>query len=123
MTVAVKMIRNNDIMKKAADKELSILTDLASKDPENKKHCVRILANLEYRNHVALVFESMHMNLRETIKKFGKNVGINATAVRMYARQLLIALKHLADLRVVHADIKPDNILVSEDLKQVNNRI
>ena len=119
------------------------------------------------------------MNLRETLKKFGKDVGINIGAVRLYARQLLgdhtlpstffyhhlpllykhypaipshhlssniihtlftiltcllchhyydlllnnnifccllsvvlvVALRHLADLRVVHADIKLDNIL------------
>ena len=29
------------------------------------------------------------MNLRETLKKFGKDVGINIGAVRLYARQLL----------------------------------
>ena len=59
------------------------------------------------------------MNLRETIKKFGKGVGISITAVRLYARQLFIALKYLQDLKIVHADIKPDNILISDDLKQV----
>ena len=59
------------------------------------------------------------MNLRETLYKFGKDVGINIGAVRMYARQLLSALRHLADLRIVHADIKLDNILCSGDLKQV----
>ena len=59
------------------------------------------------------------MNLRETLYKFGKDVGINIGAVRMYARQLLSALRHLADLKIVHADIKLDNILCSEDLKQV----
>jgi serine/threonine-protein kinase PRP4 len=61
----------------------------------------------------------MSMNLRETLKKFGKNVGINITAVRLYAKQLFVALRHIGDQRVVHADIKLDNILVSADLKQV----
>eukprot|EP01041_Mallomonas_annulata_P008503 gene8503-17536_t len=117
--VAVKMIRSNDIMRKAAEKEVQLLLEIASTDPDNKKHCVRLLQHLEYRNHVTMVFEPLQMNLRETIKKFGKNVGINITAVRMYAKQLLFALKHLYDLKIVHADIKPDNILVSDDLKQV----
>ena len=65
-----------------------------------------------------MVFDRYAMNLRETLKKFGgRNVGINCAAVQRYSRQLLVALKHLASLRVVHADIKPDNILVSEDFR------
>jgi len=51
----------------------------------------------------------------------GKDVGINVGAVRIYGRQLFYALRHLADLRVVHADIKLDNILCSGDLKQVGD--
>lgn len=117
--VAVKLIRNNDTMRKAAEKEKSILLAIAEKDPENKRFCVRLITHLEYRNHVAMVFEYQSMNLRETLKKFGKDVGINIGAIRMYGRQLFVALKHLMDLRVVHADIKLDNILCSGDLKQV----
>ena len=117
--VAVKLIRSNDVMKKAAEKELSILTEITAKDPDNKKFCVRLIDHGEYRNHVVFVFEYHFMNLREAIKKFGKDVGINISAVKLYARQLFFALKHLSDLRIVHADIKPDNILVTEDLKQV----
>ena len=118
-SVAIKMIRNNDVMRKAADKELQILTLLGKRDPANKKHCVQLLEKFEYRQHTALVFEYLSMNLRETLKKFGKDVGINIGAIRLYMRQLLIALKHLSDLHIVHADIKLDNILCSADLKQV----
>jgi serine/threonine protein kinase len=53
------------------------------------------------------------MNLREVIKRFGKDVGINLRAVRAYAHQLLLALSLLKKCNIMHADIKPDNILVS----------
>eukprot|EP00562_Extubocellulus_spinifer_P005921 CAMPEP_0178528474 /NCGR_PEP_ID=MMETSP0696-20121128/31824_1 /TAXON_ID=265572 /ORGANISM="Extubocellulus spinifer, Strain CCMP396" /LENGTH=350 /DNA_ID=CAMNT_0020160135 /DNA_START=21 /DNA_END=1075 /DNA_ORIENTATION=- len=66
-----------------------------------------------------LLFEHLPFNLRETLAKFGKNVGINLTAVRSYSKQLFRALAHLAKHRVVHADIKPDNILVSADFSTV----
>ncbi len=39
--VALKMIRNNDTMRKAAQKEVALLKELAEHDPLNKKHCIR----------------------------------------------------------------------------------
>lgn len=52
------------------------------------------------------------MNLREVLKKFGRNIGLKLTAVRAYSKQLFIALKHLRNCGVLHCDIKPDNMLV-----------
>ncbi|KAK1300044.1 Serine/threonine-protein kinase AFC1 [Acorus calamus] len=112
--VAIKIIRNNETMYKAGLEELVILKKLAAADPEDKRHCVRFISNFKYRNHLCLVFESLHMNLREVLKKFGRNVGLSLTGVRVYAKQLFIALKHLRNCGVLHCDIKPDNMLVNE---------
>ncbi|CAA0808997.1 Protein kinase superfamily protein [Striga hermonthica] len=112
--VAIKIIRNNETMYKAGMEELVILKKLVGTDPENRRHCVRFLSTFKYRNHLCLVFESLHMNLREVLKKFGRNIGLKLTAVRAYAKQLFIALKHLKNCGVLHCDIKPDNMLVNE---------
>ncbi|XP_068660284.1 uncharacterized protein [Aristolochia californica] len=114
LEVAIKIIRSNDTMYKAGLEELIILKKLAGADPEDKRHCVRFLSSFKYRNHLCLVFESLHMNLREVLKKFGRNIGLKLTAVRAYAKQLFIALKHLRNCGVLHCDIKPDNMLVNE---------
>lgn len=53
------------------------------------------------------------MNLREILKKYGKDIGLHMKAVRSYSQQLLLALKHMKRCNILHADIKPDNILVS----------
>lgn len=53
------------------------------------------------------------MNLREVLKKYGKDVGLHIKAVRSYSQQLLFALKLLKKNGILHMDIKPDNILVS----------
>lgn len=97
---------------KAGLEELVILKKLVGADPDDKRHCVRFLSSFKYRNHLCLVFESLHMNLREVLKKFGRNIGLKLTAVRAYAKQLFIALKHLRNCGVLHCDIKPDNMLV-----------
>ena len=54
------------------------------------------------------------LNLRELTKKYGRGIGLNIRAVRPYAAQMLWALHHLRNCGVLHSDIKPDNILVSE---------
>jgi serine/threonine-protein kinase PRP4 len=46
------------------------------------------------------------MNLRDVVKKYGKDVGITLTAVKIYAKQLFVALKHLRNHKIIHADIK-----------------
>lgn len=157
--LAMKLIRNNDTMAKAAVKEVRILrllcgsksskkadsTESEAEELARNHNIVRLLEitnngidfegkvgrrmqqqqssmslpPLEYRNHTTLLFEHMPYNLRETLAKFGKNVGINLTAVRSYSKQLFRALAHLAKHAVCHADIKPDNILVSADFSTV----
>lgn len=55
------------------------------------------------------------MNLRDVVKRFGKDIGLNLRAVRAYAHQIFLALSLMKKCNIIHSDIKPDNILVSEN--------
>ncbi|KAG7191173.1 hypothetical protein KM043_013969 [Ampulex compressa] len=114
LDVAVKIIRNNEIMHKTGLKELDILRKLNDADPEDRFHCLRLFRHFFHKNHLCMVFEPLSMNLREVLKKYGKDVGLHVKAVRSYTQQLFLALKLLKRANILHADIKPDNILVSE---------
>ncbi|XP_037939613.1 serine/threonine-protein kinase PRP4 homolog [Teleopsis dalmanni] len=113
--VAVKIIRNNEIMHKTGLRELEILKKLNDADPEDRFHCLRLYRHFFHKQHLCMVFEPLAMNLREVLKKYGKNVGLHIKAVRSYTQQLFLALKLLKKTGILHADIKPDNILVNEN--------
>ena len=132
--IAMKIIRNNEVMARAAAKEMRILRMLCQprekndksndweEDPVEKERRVRENHNIvrlletdpehksfaspppEYRSHCIFLFEFLPYNLREVLSKFGKNVGITLTAVRSYARQLLCALGHLERHGIVHGE-------------------
>lgn len=111
--VAVKIACNNDTMRKAGTKEMDMLRYLNQHDPDDKKHIIRFERQFEHKNHNCLVFEHLTADLREVLKKFGRNVGINLFAIKNFARQMFLALSHMKKCKVLHADLKPDNILVN----------
>lgn len=61
----------------------------------------------------------MGLNLRETLNKFGRNIGLSLDGVILYGRQLFLALSLLHRHKIIHADLKPDNIMVSQDTKKI----
>lgn len=112
--VAIKIAVNNETMYKAGQKEMDFLQILNQNDPEDKKHIIRLLRHFDHKGHMCIVFEALSADLREVLKKFGRNVGLNLKAIRSYAQQMFLALSHMKKCQILHADLKPDNILVSE---------
>lgn len=116
---AAKISRSNETMYNAGLKELSILKEIGQ-----HPHVVWLIDSFELENqlskaaHLVLVFERMGSNLRETLNKYGQNVGISLEAIRTFGRQLFSSLARLRELGIVHADFKPDNILISADLRR-----
>ncbi|CAH2245771.1 jg21923, partial [Pararge aegeria aegeria] len=95
-------------------KELEVIKRLNDADPDDKFHCLRLFRHFFHKRHLCMVMEPLSMNLREVLKKYGKNSGIHIKAVRSYTQQMLLALKLLKKTGILHADIKPDNILVND---------
>lgn len=117
--VAIKLLRNNAHMKRSGRKEVKVLKMLEEADEQGKGYCLRLEEVFEEKRHLCLVFPAYDLNLTQVIKHYGHHVGINIKAVRSYAFKMVKALHLLKRVSILHADIKPDNILVSADRSEV----
>lgn len=117
--VAIKMIRRNELMRKASQKEVDFLQKVNEADPQDKRHIIRLLGSFDHKGHLCIIFEHMSKNLRDLLKEETNGHGLALPAVRTYARQMFLGLQHLQNCQVIHLDLKPDNVLVSADKKTV----
>jgi serine/threonine-protein kinase PRP4 len=117
--VAIKMIRRNELMRKASQKEMDFLRKVNEADPQDKRHIIRLLGSFDHKGHLCIVFEHMSKNLRDLLKEETNGHGLGLAAVRVYAKQMFNGLQHLQNCQVIHLDLKPDNVLVSEDKKTI----
>lgn len=117
--VAVKMIRRNELMRKASQKEMDFLRKVNEADPQDKRHIIRLLGSFDHKGHLCIVFEHMSKNLRDLLKEETNGHGLTLPAVRIYAKQMFLGLQHLLNCQVIHLDLKPDNVLVSADKKTI----
>ncbi|KAJ3255343.1 hypothetical protein HK103_006366 [Boothiomyces macroporosus] len=109
---AIKIQRNNDIIKKAGEKEIKILKQL---NENENNHIVQLEDSFFYKNHLLLVFECLKQNTRELLKKKTLALG----TVKSFTFQLFKGLSALQKEQIIHSDIKPDNIIVSESLQTI----
>jgi len=118
--VALKCIRANETMTKSAMNEINFLRRLS-----NCTGIVQLLlptstnTTIDHNGHTILVFPYEPFNLRDVLIKFGKGVGLSLMAVKNFFGQLLAAATHLVRHKILHADIKPDNLLVSESYSRI----
>ena len=48
----------------------------------------------------------MDRDLRDTLKMFGRRIGLSLEAVKSYAKQIFVALSHIKKFKIIHSDRK-----------------
>jgi len=116
---AIKFVRSNNMMRRAAEKEVELYRRLArlvpKEDPEAAQF-IMFLAPPEtfiHQGHLCMVFALERCDLRSALSKYGQGRGLPLQTVAQYSRQIFIALRVLRRLKVIHGDLKPDNLLMS----------
>ncbi|PBP20378.1 serine/threonine protein kinase [Diplocarpon rosae] len=113
--VAVKIIRNKKRFHQQALVEVNILQKLREWDPKNRHSMVNFTQSFYFRGHLCISTELLDMNLYEFIKSNGFK-GFNLKIVRRFTKQMLSSLLLLKQHKVIHCDLKPENVLLAHPL-------
>ena len=111
--VALKMVRNEKRFHRQAQEEIRILQHLRKQDKDNTMNIIHMYDYFVFRNHMCITFELLHINLYELIKK-NKFQGFSLQLVRKFAHSLLQCLDALSKFKIIHCDMKPENILLKQ---------
>ncbi|XP_040002959.1 homeodomain-interacting protein kinase 1-like [Xiphias gladius] len=103
--VALKILKTEA----AAKREIQMLEVVSVLDPV-KKNVVQFLEKFQHRGHTCLVFEMLDRSLHQLLKE--RNMPLSLSEIRPVTHQLLIAFDALKGIGVVHANLKPDNIML-----------
>ncbi|EXK79115.1 CMGC/CLK protein kinase [Fusarium oxysporum f. sp. raphani 54005] len=111
--VAIKINALGKECSDAARNELRILETLKMHDEKNQNQCIHAQMCFEYRGHICMVMDLLGQSTYEFLKK-NKCAPYPDSQIQSFARQLFNSVAFLHDLGLVHADIKPQNIVLCD---------
>ena len=114
--VAIKILKNHPSYARQGQIEVSILQRL-SQESADEYNFVRAYECFTHKNHTCLVFEMLEQNLYDFIKR-NKFSPLPLKCIRPVLQQVLTALSKLKQLGLIHADLKPENIMLVDPIGQ-----
>ncbi|OMJ95588.1 hypothetical protein SteCoe_1008 [Stentor coeruleus] len=111
--IALKIIKSRQRYAEQARIEIELLKLFREMDVENKYNIVRLEDDFVFRGHVMITFELLGLNLYELLKRNSFR-GLSVTLIKRFSYQVLQSLALLAKNYVIHCDLKPENVLLSD---------
>ncbi|XP_037086712.1 homeodomain-interacting protein kinase 2-like [Pollicipes pollicipes] len=114
--VAMKILKNHPSYARQGQIEVSILSRLSHENAD-EFNFVRAHECFQHKNHTCLVFEMLEQNLYDFLKQ-NKFSPLPLKFIRPILQQVLTALLKLKQLGLIHADLKPENIMLVDPNRQ-----
>ncbi|KAI7802898.1 homeodomain-interacting protein kinase 3, partial [Triplophysa rosa] len=114
--VAVKILKNHPSYARQGQIEVGILARLSSENAD-EHNLVQAFECFQHRSHTCLVFEMLEQNLYDFLKQ-NKFSPLPLKVIRPVLQQVAAALKKLKAMGLIHADLKPENIMLVDPVRQ-----
>eukprot|EP01054_Gregarina_sp_Poly1_P005432 Gregarina_sp_Poly_1__5431@NODE_286_length_10041_cov_88_726088_g247_i0_p2_GENE_NODE_286_length_10041_cov_88_726088_g247_i0NODE_286_length_10041_cov_88_726088_g247_i0_p2_ORF_typecomplete_len860_score97_60Pkinase/PF00069_25/2_1e54Pkinase_Tyr/PF07714_17/9_1e25Kinaselike/PF14531_6/6_3e10Kdo/PF06293_14/8_9e06Pkinase_fungal/PF17667_1/3_3e05APH/PF01636_23/7_3e05WaaY/PF06176_11/0_00054RIO1/PF01163_22/0_0021FTA2/PF13095_6/0_079Seadorna_VP7/PF07387_11/0_22Seadorna_VP7/PF07387_11/2_1e03_NODE_286_length_1004 len=116
--VCLKVITNcKDYIDQSLD-EIQILRFIKANVEPCHSRCLELLDYFYFEEHLFLVTELLGDNLysfETKIRKLDSGRFFSLGRIQKIAHQILIALSHVHSLRLIHSDLKPENIVMVDE--------
>ncbi|XP_022643697.1 homeodomain-interacting protein kinase 1-like [Varroa destructor] len=113
--VAIKVLENDPRNSKKRDNEVSIIQQLSVENPAY--NFVQAFEFFEHKQHKCIVFEMLRQSLFDYVVERESHC-LPLKHIRPIVQQLLTALDKLKTLGLIHADLKPANIMLVDPIRQ-----
>ncbi|XP_034726151.1 homeodomain-interacting protein kinase 1 isoform X4 [Etheostoma cragini] len=114
--VAIKILKNHPSYARQGQIEVGILNRLSAENAD-EYNFVRSYECFQHKGHTCLVFEMLEQNLYDFLKH-SKFSPLPLRHIRPILQQVATALMKLKSLGLIHADLKPENIMLVDPLRQ-----
>lgn len=114
---AMKVQRSASHYTSSAMDEIELLSEIKSAEAKlGTPQCAQLNDFFNHQGpnglHVCMVFDAYGENLLMLIERYEYH-GIPLPIVKCITRQVLLALNHIHSVRIIHTDLKPENVLLS----------
>ena len=106
--VAIKIINNNFNSSIQSVNEIKMLKHMKTRQHEN---LIEFYEHFNFRSHICIVTEVLSLNLYSVLE-ITQFRGFSFDLIKKFTKQILCGLGYLHSLKIVHCDMKPENIMI-----------